>query len=77
MADRTVHASNAQAEVVRYEKAGHWFIEPRDKALPRQQVTVAEAARYALWLYENNGVIIAGQPGGRAFDRAVQTKGSR
>lgn len=69
--DRRIHAANDHAEVVRYDKAGKWYIEPRDKTLPRQRVSVAHAARYALWLYENGGVIKQGIPGGAAFDRDV------
>lgn len=76
MTDRRVHAANHQAEVVRYDKAGKWYIEPLDKTLPRQQVSVADAARYALWLYENGGVVKQGIPGGTAFDNFILVRDS-
>jgi hypothetical protein len=73
--DRTVHASNSEAEVVRYDRAGKWYIEPRDPSLQRQHVTVKQAAQYAVWMAENaNGVIHSGVPGGGSFDRAINAE---
>lgn len=73
--DRTVHAANALAEVVRYDRAGKWYIEPRDRSLPRQLVTVKQAAQYALWMEEHDsGTIHLGRAGGGSFDRAVRNE---
>jgi hypothetical protein len=70
--DRRVHAANSEAEVVRYDRAGKWYIEPRDRSFQRQHVTVKEAAEYALWMYRQaGGTIIYGVPGGGLFDREV------
>jgi hypothetical protein len=67
--DRTVHASNHEAEIVRYDRAGKWYIEYRGGA--RARLSLQEAAACARHLYNQGGVILAGQPGGRAFDRAI------
>jgi hypothetical protein len=69
-ADRTVHASNHEAEIVRYDRAGKWYIEYRDDR-PRRRLSLQGAAELAVRLHRDGGVIIAGKPGGRAFDRAV------
>lgn len=72
--DRRVHAANHHTEVVRYDRAGKWYIEPRDRSLPRQRVTVGDAVRHALWLYEHDGGMLKqGVPGGGTFDRLVHS----
>jgi hypothetical protein len=70
VSDRTVHACNHEAEVVRYDRAGKWYIEYRD-GRPYRRLGVRDAAKEALRLHADNGVILAGQPGGRLFDRIV------
>lgn len=70
--DRTVHAtiheSDALYEVVRYSRAGKWYIE--SLVMPRRSVTVEAAAQFA---HAGPGVRIhLGLPGGGAFDRLVQ-----
>jgi hypothetical protein len=67
--DRTVHASNHEAEIVRYDRAGKWYIEYRDG--DRRRISLRQAAKFACLLYVRDGVILTGKPGGRAFDRAV------
>lgn len=72
--DRTVHARWAQMEVVRYEKAGKWYLEPvgSDSILSRQRVDVRTAAEYAVWaLYNRQGHFYLDQPGGSRFDFLV------
>lgn len=63
-------------EVVRYDRAGKWYLEPVDpkQMLPCQHVTVEGAAQYAVWLHGNGGEIFFDLPGGRRFDRIVRTK---
>lgn len=67
--DRRVHAETPQMQVVRYDKAGAWYLEPTDPVLPRQKVKVRDAARYAAWAAETGGQIFFGLPGGGTFDR--------
>lgn len=72
MSDRKVHARSPEMEVVRYDRAGKWYLEPEHFSLPAQHVTVKEAARYAVWAAnEANGQIFTGLPGGAMFDRLV------
>lgn len=73
MKDRRVHATYDGMDVVRYDRAGKWYLEPRGyPALPRQKVTVAEAARMARWGHENaRGSIYLGLSGGKTFDALV------
>lgn len=73
--DRTVHAVTYQgAEIVRYEKAGQWWIEwPTGSMKPGRHVGVGEAARTAVMLSAD---IRLGLPGGRVFDaRARKLRG--
>jgi hypothetical protein len=72
--DRTVHAENDDLEVVRYDRAGKWFIEPKNRALmlPAQHITVREAIDTALWMKEHGGKIHFGQQGGGSFDRGAR-----
>jgi len=58
-------------EVVRYERAGKWYLEPTNKSLPRQLVTITDAVAYAKWLADGDGVIHLGLPGGQRFDHLV------
>jgi hypothetical protein len=65
-ADRTVHARTAVGdEIVRYDRAGKWFIE---YAGSRRQITLAEAVGIATW---PGATVFTGLPGGGAFDRKV------
>lgn len=72
MSDRTVHASGPQMEVVRYNKAGKWYLEPTDRRLPRQSVTIAEAVDYTNWLWKNGGTPHFDRPGGGRFDSLLR-----
>ncbi len=74
MSDRTVHASYPGMEIVRYDRAGKWYFEPLDSSLPRQKVTVREAAHQAVWAtehFESAGRIFWDRKGGSRFDRLV------
>lgn len=71
--DRRVHAEGRYILVVRYDRAGKWFIEDRD-GTDRQAVKIDVAAKVAASL-ERNGVggkVHYGVPGGSAFDRRVR-----
>jgi len=72
VSDRTVHAGYDGMEIVRYDRAGKWYLEPTDPRLRRQRVGVREAARSARWGCEHaNGWIQFRLPGGGAFDKAA------
>lgn len=76
--DRRVHAKNGGAEVVRYDRAGHWYIELAAdwgrKGLPaqRRKVSLDEAFDHAVFLWCQGGEIFPGQPGGKAFDLLLE-----
>ncbi|MFJ2506297.1 hypothetical protein [Microbacterium sp. NPDC087592] len=65
MTNRTVHGVSANGhDIVRYDRAGKWYLEPRNAF--RSKLTVAQAAGHAAL-----GVHRAGLPGGQAFDAIV------
>lgn len=73
MTDRTVHATYPGLEVVRYDKAGKWYLEPLDKSLRRQAVTLEGAVRAAVYgVKDSTGEVYFGRRGGAAFDRKVK-----
>ena len=71
---RTVHAScdSLAVDLVRYDRAGKWYIEPRDKSLPRQQVCIVDAVRTAMYWWTIGGTPHFDRPGGVAFNRAIR-----
>lgn len=68
MADRTVYAECEGFEVVRYNRAGKWYVEPKNPERPATHVGVAEAADRAYACAVLGGKVHVGLPGGRAFD---------
>jgi len=63
--DRTVHGYTPDGDpIVRYERAGKWFIEPAGGA--RKPVSLGEAARLA-----HAGRHLPHRAGGTRFDAAV------
>lgn len=69
MSDRTVHARLRDGtEIVRYDRAGKWFVESPDGS--RERVTVREAARRAS---VSGATIYVGRAGGGRFDSALWT----
>lgn len=88
MADRRVHAKGLGFEVVRYDKAGKWYVEdtklraswslqiswhPDDRAEPNRNCRASLAVREAALLAVNNGFKTRlGLPGGEAFDRFIR-----
>lgn len=64
--DRIVHALTATgAEIVRYERAGKWYVEPKDGS-KRTPVTIARAAELAV-----AGTVFPSRAGGQAFNAKV------
>lgn len=71
--DRRVHAECATFEVVRYERAGKWYVESKVKLVPCEHIGVNEAARRAVDAETVlGGEINLGVPGGKVFDRKVE-----
>lgn len=72
MDDRIVHARYSGMEIVRYGRAGKWYLEPDHPTLKRQAVSMTDAAKQAVWALANGGEVFFGRPGGMAFDRKVR-----
>jgi|HubBroStandDraft_3_1064219.scaffolds.fasta_scaffold200313_3 hypothetical protein len=73
--DRVVHASFPGYEVVRYDRAGKWFVEPTEKGfVARHALSVREAVAVALQGVERGGVVHLGRVGGSTFDRIVRAE---
>lgn len=67
---RTVHARGGEIELVRYDKAGRWWVEGNGS---KERVkTVADAVAIALMFERNGGEILLHQPGGNQFDSKVR-----
>lgn len=67
MTDRTVHASASGVEIVRYDRAGKWWLEYDNGA--RERLTLREAVYFAT---RKGTTIFVGRPGGLAFDRKLR-----
>lgn len=66
--DRTVHIELPDGrEVVRYDRAGKWYIEGPN--ITRLQLDLFHAAAQAI---RPGARVFTGRPGGRAFDAAVR-----
>lgn len=71
LGDRRVHASAEGEEIVRYDRAGKWYIElvePSPHAPARQAVKIAQAVSRAVELVEQGGEVHLGLYGGGMFD---------
>lgn len=71
--DRRIHAENDNFHVVRYERAGKWYLETIGHERLRL-LTLDEAVGEALRLERLGGKVILKVPGGLAFDRAVRRR---
>jgi len=70
MSDRRVHARTRGGwEVVRYDKAGKWYLELFPTAKVRNRLSLREAAEYAV---NSDAEIFFGLPGGGQFDVTVR-----
>lgn len=68
MSDRRIHGiSTDGGEIVRYERAGKWYIEYPTGMRPRRALTVRSAASLAAL-----GRAFLGKPGGMRFDAKVR-----
>lgn len=66
--DRSVHARLPDgAEVVRYDRAGMWYMER--PGAPRTWLKLADAIS---WASVDDAKVFYGLPGGSRFDRAVR-----
>lgn len=75
--DRTVHAHYPGMDIVRYNRAGKWYLEPTDPLAKRQHVTLRDAVNQAVWASMfGGGQVFFGRPGGGAFDREVARRAS-
>ena len=64
--DRTVHGYTAEgAPIVRYDRAGKWYVEPEGGK--RRPVTLTEAAKLAI-----AGRVLENRAGGLAFNAKVR-----
>ena len=76
--DRRVHAQSGECQIVRYERAGKWYMEwdpPRLR--PARALTVDDAA-LAAWRMRREtpaATIYFGVPGGQVFERRVRARG--
>lgn len=68
--DRRVHAWTPDgAEVVRYERAGKWYLEhPPATGKERTSLTLAGAVQHALAAHRGGGRVFLRRPGGGQFD---------
>lgn len=74
--DRVVHAECRGFQVVRYERAGKWYVEPHDHDHPREHVGVVEAARRALAAEHLGGTIYL-ELGRGTFRRWIEVERAR
>jgi hypothetical protein len=73
MDDRTIHAELDDEKVVRYDRAGKWWIEYEPVQLrPGRHIRIDHAALRAYQMEQEGGTIYLGKPGGSAFDRLVK-----
>lgn len=68
--NRRVHASYLNQEVVRYDRAGHWYLESSDRTT---KINIAEAVRLAVKFMAAGGDVNFGVPGGARFDAKVRS----
>lgn len=64
--DRVVHAELGEMQVVRYDRAGHWYLE--DPGQKRQRISLSQAVVTARIWRQAGGRVYLGRPGGGSFD---------
>ena len=76
MNDRTIHAAAGEWLIVRYDRAGKWYVEYEPKRdREREHIGVGEAARLAGdWEEVAAGTIYFGAKGGTTFDRLIRKR---
>jgi hypothetical protein len=71
MDDRTAHAQSGSDQIVRYDRAGKWWLESTVPLTPRRPLTLASAAHLArVWGPE---CVFFDLPGGGRFDKLVRS----
>jgi hypothetical protein len=73
--DRTVHAETGYAEVVRYDRAGVWYVEdkqPIGSLFHRARMPIREVVEWLVEQPTNEVKVYYGKPGGRQFDKRVR-----
>jgi hypothetical protein len=69
-ADCTVHAEYGPDQIVRYDRAGKWWLESSTPLTARRRLSLAGAVQLASqWPPE---CVYLNRPGGQAFDRAFR-----
>lgn len=69
--DRAVHATSKDGdEIVRYDKAGKWWLERADGT--RASLKIGEAVEQAISFARAGGKIHTRRPGGKSFDVKVR-----
>jgi hypothetical protein len=77
MEERIVHATSGdtpRGELVRYDKAGKWYIEWPGRNLPRQQVTINQAVETAIYWWYNGGSPHFDRDGGARFNTLLRKR---
>lgn len=74
MEDRRVHVASDEFEVVRYERAGKWYIEPTDPGGKRQHVNIDQAVDFAYHLMHENSRVLLNVPGGALFEKRLRDR---
>lgn len=72
MSDRTVHATYPFREIVRYDRAGKWYLEPTHPGSKRLRMSVTQAAKLAVRRLDSGGQVFFNRPGGQVFDKKVR-----
>lgn len=72
--DRTVHATCGTESLVRYDRAGKWYVEfDATERVQRRKVTLAQAVTIAAnWSRRTSGEVHLGRLGGARFDAAFR-----
>jgi hypothetical protein len=72
--DRRVHAEDDSIEVVRYDRAGKWYVESKRPLIPCRAVSLDKAVHIAVDCVANGGKVHLGLSGGRAFDAKMRDR---
>lgn len=79
--DRRVHAETGYAEVVRYNRAGAWYVEDKPNApkslVWRTRLPLGEIVEWVTEQPQNEVTYHFGLPGGLQFDKRVRDELAR
>lgn len=72
-ADRRVHAQSGEEFLVRYNRAGHWYVEyVPARYRPRRRVDIRQAVDLAADMLREGGQVHLGLHGGKRFDALLR-----